>query len=183
MALANILQPNSYSIIEQVVYSKHKKEFSCILSIFSDSAKFAKLTELYFHVNGQMILEEVDDVNIEELPADCAIGSTYIVSKTPHESLQEYAGKTITWKGEMYPEEIAIDKKMFEISSSENNIVWVKNKSCYCKVIDGFPAVDYVSAREFQAYFSPSIVEEIGLVAASYNYVKSKPLAQSAVDC
>lgn len=183
MALANILQQNSYSIIDQVTYSKHRKEFSCILSIFSDNGKYAKITELYFHVNGLMVLEEVDDVNIEESPADCKIGSVYIVSKTPHESLKEYAGKTITWRGEMYPPELAENKKIFETSSSENNIVWVKNRNCYCKVIDTFPTVDYVSAREFQKYFNSSIVDEIGIVAASYNYIKSKPLAHSAVDC
>lgn len=183
MALANILQPNSYSIIEQVMYSKHKKEFSCILSIFSDSTKYGKITELYFHVNGLIVLEEVDSIGIEELPEDIAVGSTYIVSKTPHQSLQEYAGKTIAWRGEMQPTEVAPNEKIFEVSASDNNIVWVKDRGCYCKVIEGFPTVDYVSAREFNAFFSPDIVESIGIVAASYNYIKSKALAQGAVDC
>lgn len=183
MALANILQPNSYSIIEQVMYSKHKKEFSCFLSIFSDSAKYSKIAELYFHVNGQIILEEVDAIGIESLPSDVALNSRYIVSKTPDQSLQNYAGKTITWMGDMEPQDDGPDQKFFKISTSYNNIVWVKDRGCYCKVVDGFPTVDYVSAREFDAFFTPAIVDSIGIVAASYNYIKSKALAQGAVDC
>lgn len=183
MALSNILQKNSYSIIENVSYSKHKKEFSCILSVFSDFKKYSKLTELYFHVNGRIVVEEVDQVDIVELPSDFEAGKTYIVSKTPDVSLQEYAGKTIVWKNEFFTDQNGEVKKFFHISFSDNNIVWVKSRSCYCKVVESFPTVDYVSSREFDKFFNAQVVTDIGLIAASYNYVKSKPLAVGAVDC
>lgn len=182
MALANILQFNSYSTIDNIIYSKEGKEFSCYLNIYSDASKHHKITQLYFHVNGNIIIEEVEDVGVFTLPENVVAEKRYIFSQNVKDKYEELAGKTVWWDGSYIDPETNLEKKI-ENSFSTNNIVWVSSRKIYCKVTDNFPQVNYVCSREFEEFFNKQKILDVGILAASYAYVKSMPLAQGAVDC
>lgn len=172
MALANILQPNSYSVIDQLSYSKQRKEISFYLCVFFDSSKVQRLTDMYFNLNGVIDVVHVIDADITELPAQVSIGDTYIVAKNATGDLEQYAGQTIVWTGSNYVS-----------YSSDNTVIWLESKGCYVKAQDGYPKVQFLGKKEYEQFFSSEVVNSIGIVAACYQFVKSMEFAQGAVDC
>lgn len=169
MAISNVLQENSYGVVDNIAYSKQNKYVSFSLSIFEDSSKTALITCLTFSIDGKNIIEEVEDIDVNFLPKSPEIDKRYIISGSPGEALAEFKSKTVWWNGEKIEE-----------SSSQGNIVWVNSKKSYYKVGSPSHPVKYTAKREFDQYFDPSLVDKYGLLACCYKYVASLPLAKGA---
>lgn len=99
MALADYINTGTYSVVENVKYTKKTKEISFVLLVFSDDTKENKLSERVFSFAMDREVRGIDGMEIVNPPENPTKGETYLVSKVnPTGVWADFGGHVAEWE-------------------------------------------------------------------------------------
>jgi hypothetical protein len=170
VALVNLMMPGSYTVVDQVQYSKHNREVHILVAVFTDATKTQMCATLRYHVNGRWTSPEVVVEPANTPPENPSTTVKYMVGPSPVGEWQGCAGRLVEWTGNSWSSMASNGTVQEAIplwdEVGQRFVVWVGNVLVPIQAAEG---------RVFDRYFSSAIVGEKGILGAAYDYLKSKP--------
>jgi len=172
MALLNVLQTGAYSIIDNVFYAKTNSHLQFQLMIFTDSSKENLITSIPFQINGMNEAGVLEDINCTELPEEIEENKSYHISMLATGDLEAHRGKIVWYSA-----------NELQSRNTTGETVWVNEKAAYYKLEPAGPKLyKTTTKRDYDAYFSPALIESTGILGCCYEFVKQEPFVENALD-
>jgi hypothetical protein len=175
MALANYLTPNSYTVIDQIVYSKVHSFVQFQTLFFSSPTKDILLGEKQHRIENRYTVTALLHKGLNTPPSDAKDGDSYRIGPEP----------TGVWAN--YPNKVAkatAGSWGFWILGPNEEFFVVPEQRYYKHDINLalVPTSCPFDSREFNKFFSQELIDEFGLQAQAYKYLKSCPGFENVVD-
>ena len=176
MALADFLEGGSYSVVDDIFFSKARRMLHFELIVYKDASKEKEISKMHYHV-------EIDPYY------NCVTKSLTTPPTTPDPDINKYyflngKGKK-TWKGHS----LAVchwSTKEWEIYAATDDIIFVEDEGKYYKVLkDGLEETsDVFGSREFDEAFGIDSLNKSksNIYKCIYDYLKTRKELSSAKD-
>lgn len=174
MALLNLLSPNTYSVVDQLSYSKQDKHVSFLLKIYTNSDKSYLLTQLSVSLSGNSIVEEIESRTVTTPPKNPQPDQKWFVPEGATGAWAEHVGKVVLLDPQGNHEWTHMD--------IDGNTAWVKDEQKYVRFDTPQKVSEYRGKREFDLHFNWSKIESQGLLACCYDYAKTLNLGENIKD-
>ena len=177
MALTNYLGA-TYCIVDSIQYEKEAKFVRFDLKIYSNSSKTTVLASKNFSILMQSTCWGIKQFGVTQMPGNPVEGDCYILAKTGlHESIPElYAGLKARFEN--------IEWRYWSTQTSEllYDITAAKYVNYNFDTGTTTDAINVNDSRLWDTYLCTALVEQNGLIAQCYTYLKSLPEFANTVD-
>jgi len=174
MAILNILFQGSYTIINDINYSKQKKNCSFTVSVFETSEKSVLFTEFMKTINGNDVIPEIESCTQKTPPEDAQQNSFWVVPQDAEGEWEEFKG--------CLAQRVFGATNEWHYSDCNGNTYFCKDSEKYIKASAPIQEVHVVAKREFDQFFNWEKVNADGILKCCYDYLKSLPFAANGVD-
>ena len=184
MALKDYLSVGTYSVIDQMVYTKSHNHLRFTLFIYTDSTKKSELAQKEFTFDGRSVTRQIKGIIEDKLP-NPKVGEWYFVS--PKSTVVDRLG---TW-AKFHGKELESPDKGWEywVVNFEDEKFYYAPLDCYCafnedQEMEKIPAYEARDKVWWEKWFSSSVAlsGEKNLHSQIYEYLKTTPGFENVKD-
>lgn len=174
MALLNVLSLGTYTVVDQVLYSKQGQSVSFNLHIFSNADKQLTVASFRIDLSATNISTEVESRTVTSAPDNVPNDAYWLVPEDATGSWEQYKGKLVSKDLQGNHE--------WTYTTIADQVLWIKDEQKYIKVGATQEQCDFRGKREFDLHFNWSKIESQGLLACCYDYAKTLNLGENIKD-
>jgi len=185
MAILNFITQGTYSIIDDVQYVRRSQYMKCILEVYSDSTKKVHLCSKVFDLNGLTNVPGVLSLNQNTIPQNSKLGDSYVVGLEATEGeWSKNKGIMAKWSLVSKPTETLVYDWVFWTFAVGQTIYNEEDRKYYVYKenyqLDSFICLN--DSRIWTNNFTPTLIAENGLHSQIYNFLKTLPGFENAID-
>lgn len=175
MALANYLTPNSYTIVDQIVYSKAYSFVQFQMMIYSSPTKDVLLGEKQYRIENRYTVTSLLHKSLNTPPSNAKDGDNYRIGPEPTGAWANYPGKIAKAAANSWSFWILGPNEEFFVVPEQKYYKYDSN-------FDLVPTYCPFDSREFNKFFSQELIDEFGVQTQAYKYLKLCPGFENAID-
>jgi hypothetical protein len=174
MALLNYVGQGTYSIADNIIYMKSTLTLRWQLDIYSDQTKQNLLCSKMFDVNGLQLIPGVLKLNQSIIPINPQLEDSYVISEDAEGEWKNYPGQIAKWNGERW-------EYWYFVSGQ---VIYDEETDRYYRFVDEKLVSTMFShdIRLWNKYFTSTLIQEHGLQAQIYKYMKTLSGFDNVVD-
>lgn len=175
MALANYLTQGSYTMADDIVYSKSFSRVSFHIKIYSSSTKEILLGERAIRVESRYTVRTLLGKDLNTPPTNPQIGDSYRIGSEPTGDWQNRAN--------LIAEYTSTGWGFWTLGPNEEFYLLPEQKYYkYDGSLNLVPTYCPFESREYNKFFTQDLIDQNGLQTQIYTYLKSLPGFENVVD-